>query len=120
MTVGACLGAGGAGLGVLGGVVGCLMARTWGLAEAVSETILCHHDYQVLEVGSGVGPEVQTLVALHVLAEQVVALHLGREAPNEWRKGCEPAAAFLGLTRAGVADLVDEVRGRIDRRRIAS
>ncbi|HEY5763352.1 MAG TPA: HDOD domain-containing protein [Rhodocyclaceae bacterium] len=100
-------------------VVGCLMARTWGLAEAVSEAILCHHDYQVLERDSGVGSEVQTLVALHVLAEQVVALHLGREAPNEWRKGHQTAAAFLGLSRAGVADLVDEVRSQIDRRRVA-
>jgi HD-like signal output (HDOD) protein len=101
-------------------VVGCLMARTWGLAEAVSEAILSHHDYQVLEGESGVGAEAQTLVAMHVLAEQVVALHQGRDEHHEWRKGRAAAAGFLGLSLAGVADLIDEVRGQIDRRRVAA
>jgi HD-like signal output (HDOD) protein len=98
-------------------VVGCLMARTWGLSAAVSEAILCHHDYAVLAADSGVGRETRTLVAINVLAEQVAALHFGRDNNLEWLKGRAAAAAFLGLSQAGIADLVDEVRARIDRRR---
>lgn len=101
-------------------VVGCLMARTWGLAESVSEAILCHHDYQVLGSDSGVGPETRTLVAMHVLAEQVVALHLGRAEHHEWRKGRDAAASFLGLSLAGLADIIDDVRDQIDRRRLSA
>lgn len=101
-------------------VVGCLMARNWGLSAAVSEAILCHHDYAVLDAETGVGGEVRTLVAIGVLAEQVVSLHLGHAVNHEWDKGREKAAAHLGLSRAGLADLVDSVRGEIERRRAIS
>ena len=96
------------------------MARNWGLSAAVSEAILCHHDYAVLDAESGVGGEVRTLVAIGVLAEQVVSLHLGHAVNHEWDKGREKAAAHLGLSRAGLADLVDSVRGEIERRRAIS
>lgn len=100
--------------------IGCLMARNWGLSEAVSQAILCHHDYAVLEDGAGLPRESRVLVAISVVAEQVVAQHLRQQHDVEWEKGRYAAATFLGLTQAGLRDLVDDLLYQLHTRRIAA
>lgn len=100
--------------------IGCLMARNWGLADAVSQAILCHHDYSVLENGAGLPRESLVLIAISVVAEQVVALHLRQQHDVEWEKGRYLAADFLGLSQAGLRDLVDDLIYQLDTRRIAA
>lgn len=100
--------------------ISCLMARNWGLSDAVSQAILCHHDYSVLADGAGLGRETRTLVGLGVIAEQVVAQHLRQQHDVEWEKGRYLAADFFGLSSASLNDLVNDLLCQLDRRRAAA
>ena len=99
--------------------ISCLMARSWGLSESVSQAILCHHDYGVLIDGAGLDREARTLVGLGVIAEQIVALHLRQSHDVEWEKGREQAADFFGLSQGALADLVNDLLLQLERRRPA-
>lgn len=79
-------------------VVGALVARVWGLAPAVMAAVRLHHDLDVLGSGSA-DPEVQTLVAAGVVAEQLMRRYEGLDPDLDWAAYAEPVLAWLQVCR---------------------
>ena len=77
-------------------VVGALTARVWRLAPAVVAAIRLHHDLDVIGRGD-VEPEVATLLALGLLADELVARHLDQPSDAEWAAHGESARAWLQI-----------------------
>ncbi|MBC9073777.1 HDOD domain-containing protein [Thauera sp. CAU 1555] len=90
-------------------VIGYLLARSWGLADTVSQGILMHHDYSIFADPAGLEVESCTLVAINVIAEHVVGTHLRTVQDAEWGKGREPIARFLGYTPTEMDDIADDL-----------
>lgn len=89
-------------------VVGCLLARNWGLSAEVGWAILHHHDYAVLD--DGATPDlVRSLVALSVLAERAICKYQGDASSLDWAKGGERSCAYLGLAEDETDDLLDSL-----------
>lgn len=75
-------------------VVGALVARVWRLAPAVMAAIRLHHDLGAL--GSDrVEPEVQTLMAAGLVAEQLLLRHEALDPEPDWTAHGERALAWL-------------------------
>ncbi|MGI4842262.1 MAG: HDOD domain-containing protein [Janthinobacterium lividum] len=88
--------------------LGCLLARNWGLSGDVGWAILHHHDVAVL-VDEASAATVRSLVALSVLAESAICRYQGHAESLEWNKGGAAACAYLGLSDAETAELLDEL-----------
>lgn len=88
--------------------IGCLLARNWGLSEDVSQAILLHHDYSTL-INPGTDDAVRSLIALFLLAENVLQKLSGHVICNEWEKGGDAACRHLGLTTDETADISEEL-----------
>mgnify|MGYP000844072537 FL=1 len=95
--------------------IGYLLARSWGLTDAVCTGILCHHDYSVFSPDSGLEVEAQTLIALNLVAEYVAGTHLRTRRDAEWDKGREAVARFLGYAPTELDDLADDLLYALDR-----
>jgi HD-like signal output (HDOD) protein len=89
--------------------VGCLLARNWGLSGDVGWAILHHHDYAVIS-DPATAPAVRSLVALSLLAELAICSYSGAGDSLEWAKGGAAASAYLGLSDAETAELLDELQ----------
>ncbi|HET8869650.1 MAG TPA: HDOD domain-containing protein [Aquabacterium sp.] len=79
-------------------VVGALVARVWRLAPQVMAAIRLHHDLDVLG-DSHTDSEVQMLVAVGLLAEQVMLKHEGVEPDRDWIEHADHALGWLELSR---------------------
>lgn len=101
-------------------VIGHLMSRKWGLAEAVSQAILCHHDYRVFADDQGLPRESLTLIGINFIAERVVGLHLRRDADAEWSKGRHLVAEYFRMSQAEIGALVDDLGYRLAARKVAA
>jgi HD-like signal output (HDOD) protein len=88
--------------------IGCLLARNWGLSQAVSWAILHHHDYGVIDDDATDGA-VRSLVALSLLAERALQAYQGHRGSAEWDKGGERACAYLGLSDDEATDVLDQL-----------
>lgn len=88
--------------------IGCLLAKSWGLASDVSWSILHHHDYEVI-ADEATPHAVRALVATSVLAEFALDKYQGQSASLEWSKGGALACVHLGLDEDDTADLLDEL-----------
>jgi HD-like signal output (HDOD) protein len=88
--------------------IGCLLARNWGLSEDVSLGILLHHDYGAL-VSAGTDDAVRSLIALFVLAENVIQKLYGHVVSPEWEKGGAAACRHLGLAADETVDILEEL-----------
>ncbi len=102
-------------LGTNHATIGYILARSWGLTEAVCQGILCHHDYSVLVEEATLEPESRTLIAVNVVAEYVAGTHLRTRRDAEWDKGREQAAHFLGYPVTELEDLADDIIYSFDR-----
>jgi HD-like signal output (HDOD) protein len=100
-------------------VIGHLVSRNWGLAPAVSQAILCHHDLSIFEQNDDLPQESLTLIALNLIAEHVVSLYLRDKTEGEWERGGPLAAEFFGLSLSQLNDLVNDMLHRIETRRAA-
>ena len=100
-------------------VIGHLVSRNWGLAPAVSQAILCHHDLTIFERNDDLPFESLTLIAINLIAEHVVSLYLRDKIEGEWEKGRHLAADFFGLSQSNLNDLVNDLLYRIDSRKAA-
>ncbi|MFU2487426.1 HDOD domain-containing protein [Thauera sp. WH-1] len=89
--------------------IGYILARSWGLTEAVCQGILCHHDYSVLDGDAGLDTEAQALIAINVVGEYVAGTHLRTRRDAEWDKGREPVARFLGYSPTELDDIADDL-----------
>jgi HD-like signal output (HDOD) protein len=101
-------------------VIGHLLSRNWGLSEAVSQAILCHHDYGIFDKDQGLARESLALIGINLVAERVVSLHLRQGADAEWNKGRHAVAAYFDLTQADLAALVDDMLYQLDTRQAAA
>jgi HD-like signal output (HDOD) protein len=100
-------------------VIGHLLSRNWGLAPAVSQAILCHHDYSIFENSEGLPKESLTLIAINLMAENVVGRFLRETTSGEWEKGRHVVADFFGLSQLNLKDLMDDMLLRIETRHAA-
>jgi HD-like signal output (HDOD) protein len=97
-------------------VVGALVARVWRLAPAVMSAIRLHHDLEMLGSPT-VEPEVQTLVAAGVVAEQLMRRFEGMDPDPDWVGHADAVLGWLHVSRDDVesweetlAPLLDEAR----------
>jgi len=84
-------------------VVGALVARLWGVAPSVMAAIRLHHD--LLQFSRhGADPEVQTLVAMGLLAEDAMRRREGLDTEHDWQQHAGAARDWLGVNQDDVAD----------------
>lgn len=88
--------------------IGALMARTWGLPEEISNAILLHHDYAVLE-DKATHERVRALIALALVAECSIHKYHGQDSIPEWEKGGRLACDYLGLASDELEDRFEEL-----------
>ncbi|ANQ85942.1 HDOD domain-containing protein [Azoarcus olearius] len=98
-------------------VLGYFLARSWGLTDVVSQGILCHHDYSLLEDPAGLDSASRSLIALNVLAEHIVSHYLRVRQDMEWIKAGERVAAYFGMPLADLEDLAEDLLYQLDERR---
>ncbi|MDR0703074.1 MAG: HDOD domain-containing protein [Azoarcus sp.] len=101
-------------LGTSHAVLGYYLARTWGLADAVTQGILNHHDYAQLEDPRNIHSEAHRLIALNVMAEIVASTHLRTVQDGEWRKAREAVSVCLGYTPTDLDDIIDDMVYQFD------
>lgn len=89
-------------------VVGAALARTWGVSEDIVSAVCLHHDYRVFTASPRHPSSV--LVALALVAERMIQLHLGRNRHGEWPRGGAQALQSLGMSQADFEDWSDEVK----------
>lgn len=94
-------------------VVGALVARVWRLAPAVVAAIRLHHDLDVLG-DAAVEPEVQTLIATGLVAEQLMHRHEGLDPAREWTEHAPRALDWLQLDADELLAWEDELRPVLD------
>ena len=78
-------------------VVGALVARVWGLAPSLVTAIRLHHDLNALGDDS-IEPEVLTLVAAGLVAEQLMRRHEALEPESDWVAHAPQALDWLQLS----------------------
>jgi HD-like signal output (HDOD) protein len=83
-------------------VVGALTTRAWRFAPAVVAAIRLHHSLESLG-GGDIEPEVQTLMALGLVADHLVQRHEGQGADADW---LAYGANALGWLQASDDDLL--------------
>ena len=100
-------------------VIGHLLSRNWGLPPAVSQAILCHHDYSIFNNNPDLPKESLTLIAINLIAEHVVGRFLRESPETEWEKGRYLVADFFGLSQVNLNNLMDDMLFRIESRKAA-
>lgn len=90
------------------GLIGALMARSWGLPRVVSDAIRQHHDYGLFN-DRGADEQVVRLIAMALVAELSIQRFARLNASMEWTKGGEEAASVLALDSAGLEDWIDDL-----------
>ncbi|MDR1064347.1 MAG: HDOD domain-containing protein [Azoarcus sp.] len=101
-------------LGTSHAILGYYLARTWGLADAVTQGILNHHDYTQLEDPRNLRSETHRLIAINVMAEIVASTHLRTVQDGEWRKAREMVSVCLGYIPTDLDDIVDDMVYQFD------
>jgi len=89
-------------------MIGALMARSWGLSQAVCQAIRVHHDEAIFQDPKVPGEVVQ-LVAMSLLAEGAIQRFAGLNNSAECVQGCERAAGALMLGATEVEDWIDQL-----------
>ncbi len=89
-------------------VVGYFMARSWHLAEYMSQAILHHHDPDVFSVGESIATEALNLIALGHMAERID--HIGSRSSEdvEWDRFERKVLRHFGLNEEEFTELADD------------
>ena len=90
-------------------VVGFMVAKTWGLPEALSEAILRHHDPDVLSESDSAPAVVRTLVAINYLAEFLNDTGLRMRDNQQWQGVSARVLSHLGISTGEFEDLKEGV-----------
>lgn len=77
-------------------VVGALLARAWSLAPSLMAAIRLHHDFESLG-DADIEPEVHTLVAAGLIAEQLMRRHEGLPEDADWSSHHQRAMDWLHI-----------------------
>jgi len=94
-------------------VVGALVARSWQVAPQVMAAIRLHHDLPHLQKADA-DPEVQTLLAMGVLAEEFTCRRMGSAPDPDYVKHRGLALTWLQASEEDVADWEDGVQAVFD------
>jgi HD-like signal output (HDOD) protein len=82
-------------------VVGALVARTWRLPSPIYQAVRLHHDFTIFNVES-IPAVARTLVAMALVAEQLVANHEGVQQQKEWLAFGPVCLAYLNVSAVEV------------------
>lgn len=77
-------------------VVGALVVKVWNLGAELMTAIRLHHDFDALG-DEGVEPEVRTLIAAGLIAEQLMRQHEGLDADADWAGHRQAAMDWLHI-----------------------
>lgn len=92
-------------------MVGYLMAKSWGLPEAMIQAIRFHHEHAALGSGELSLPnENRDFVALALLAERAIQIVFGLNMTCEWEKGGQWVLAHLGLSEDNFNTIINGIR----------
>lgn len=94
-------------------VVGALVSRLWRLAPPVTAAIRLHHDLEALGERSA-DAEVNTLVAVGLLAEHLMRRHESLDADVDWVRFGETAMAWLDVSDGELGTWADELQDTFD------
>lgn len=90
-------------------VVGALVARVWRLSPLVMVSIRLHHDLDTLRERRA-EPEVNTMIAMGLLAEYITSRHEGLEPDADWRDHGAEAMDWLHVQAVDLDAWEDELR----------
>ncbi len=94
-------------------VVGALVARVWQVAPTVMAAIKLHHD-QTFLTSPHQDAEVQTLVALGLLADGIVLQREGQAPEHDWQHQAAAARDCLGIGEDEIGDWAHELQPVLD------
>lgn len=94
-------------------VVGALVARVWRLSPVVTAAIRLHHDLEALGERSA-EPEVNTLIAVGLLAEYMMRLHEGLDQDADWLAHGQSALGWLDAGGDDLQTWEEELRETLD------
>ena len=95
-------------------IIGYYLARAWGLADAITQGILCHHDYAQLEDPRHINSEAHRLIAINVMAEYAASTHLRTVQDAEWMRAREAVSVCLGYAASDLDDIADDLIYQFD------
>ena len=90
-------------------VLGFLLARNWGLPDALCEGIQRHHDLTAFQPGEKISGEALTLIAICRLAEHLHDNVRRMRSGEEWERSSQVVLQYLGFTNDEYLDLADHV-----------
>lgn len=91
--------------------LGYMVARSWGLSDLISQSILHHHDIDVLHAGEGVHPGARTLIAVNFLSEHINDAILRMRSDVQWERIGEMVLDYLGLSHSEYDEIREDVIG---------
>jgi HD-like signal output (HDOD) protein len=89
-------------------VVGAIVARTWHLPMQVALAVRLHHDFTCLSDGD-IDPAVRHLVAMGLVADQLLNQHEGPSGQKEWLQHGEACLQHLEIGEAELDHWVDQL-----------
>ena len=89
--------------------LGYVIARSWGLADTICQSILRHHDTGVIDGADSTHPGTRTLVAVNFLAEHLNDTSLRLRADSQWNAIGDMILDYLGLTQEEYAEIREDV-----------
>jgi len=78
--------------------VGYMVARSWGLSDAICQSILRHHDIDMINGKDSTVPLAHTLVAINFFAEHLNDTMLRMRQDSQWELHGEMVLDYLGST----------------------
>jgi HD-like signal output (HDOD) protein len=94
-------------------VVGALVARVWRLSPLVTAAIRLHHDLESLGE-SGAEPDVNTLMAMGLVAEYLMRRHESLDQDIDWLQHGAHALNWLQAAESDLLGWEDELRESLD------
>ncbi|MBK9955048.1 MAG: HDOD domain-containing protein [Rhodocyclaceae bacterium] len=91
--------------------VGYMVARSWGLSDAICQSILRHHDIDMINGKDGTVPLAHTLVAINFFAEHLNDTMLRMRQDSQWELHGEMVLDYLGITHKEYVEIQDDVMG---------
>lgn len=92
-------------------MVGYLMAKSWGLPEAMTQAIRFHHEHVSLSSEEiSLPKESKDFIALALLAERAIQIIFGLNMTCEWEKGGKWVMAHFGFSEDDFNTIINGIR----------